>query len=42
MAKVKQAYNPKTKAWVKYEKFSNGLTRILDVKQKKPHKKFRL
>lgn len=35
-----QAYNPKTKAWVKYEKY-DGKTKILNVKQKEPGKPFK-
>lgn len=35
-----QAYNKKTKAWVKYE-FKNKGIKILDVKQKDSKKKFK-
>ena len=35
-----QAYNPKTKAWVKYH-FKNGKARIINVKQKEPKKPFK-
>jgi len=35
-----QAYNPKTKAWVKYKK-SGDRTQIVDVKQKEPKLKFK-
>jgi hypothetical protein len=35
-----QAFNRKTKAWVKYEKDKKG-SKILDVKQKDPMKPFK-
>lgn len=31
-----QAFNKRTKAWVKYEKMKNGRTKIVNVKQKNP------
>jgi len=39
--KVLQSFNKKTKAWVKYKKYSNGKTVVTDVKQKEPGKKFK-
>ena len=33
---VFQSFNPRTKAWVKYEKMKNGRTKIVNVKQKNP------
>jgi len=33
---VFQSFNPKTKAWVKYQKAKDGKTKILNVKQKNP------
>jgi len=35
-----QAYNPKTKAWVKYEFTKDGV-KWLDVKEKMPKKPFK-
>lgn len=40
MGKKYQAYNPKTKAWVKYC-FDKGGFKPLDVKQKNPTKPFK-
>ena len=37
---IYQSLNKKTKAWVKYSKYGNK-TKILDVKQKLPLKKFK-
>ena len=39
--KVYQAYNKKTKAWVKYRKYASGNCQITDVKQREPQKPFK-
>tara|TARA_Y100000310_G_scaffold280641_1_gene300510 strand:- start:223 stop:372 length:150 start_codon:yes stop_codon:yes gene_type:complete len=36
-----QAFNNKTKAWVKYKQTVGGRSRILDVKESKPLIKFK-
>jgi len=36
-----QAYNKKTKAYVKFEKMADGTTKFIDVKQKEPKKPFK-
>lgn len=41
MPKTFQVKNPKTGAFVKMRKKSSGKTKILDVKQKNPGKKFK-
>ena len=38
--KIYQAYNPKTKAWMKYEMGKYGFKPI-DVKQREPHIPFK-
>lgn len=38
--KIKQAYNPKSKAWVKYCFDKDGF-KVLDVKQKNPKAPFK-
>ena len=39
--KTFQSFNPKKDAWVKYIKYKNGRTKIVNVKQKTPTKPFK-
>lgn len=41
MKKVFQALNPRTKAWTKIKTLPDGMTKILDVKQREPSKPFK-
>lgn len=38
---IYQAYNKKTKAWVKFKSCADGKTKVLDVKQKEPRLPFK-
>jgi hypothetical protein len=40
--KIKQSYNNRINAWIKYKKHSNGKTEILQVKKREPQKPFKL
>lgn len=40
MVQVRQAFNKKIGAWVKYKKYANGKTVITNVKQREPKEPF--
>lgn len=38
---IAQSFNNKSNAWVKIKKFPDGKTKIINVKQRNPTKKFK-